>query len=129
MRAASDQRRISGNSWDEVWGPFQDAVSALRLTHTLDGDKLRPGHVVNALVLRFLRLSNEERAAEMSRWLAELEFLVSDSPGDQAGTVETLAGIGHKPDAVLRTRDVTAADGRAKPAARPKKPTAKKKPK
>lgn len=123
MRAASDQRRISGNSWDEVWGPFQAAVSALRLTHTLGGDKLRPGHVINALVLRFLRLPDEEQAAEMSRWLAELELLISDSPEERAVASETLIRLGHKPDAVLRVRDVTATDG---PKARPPKKGPKK---
>lgn len=80
MRPLSPQNRLQALSLPEVTTGFEHAVLELS-DEKFAGHKLRPGPVINCLVIEFLSWSQEKRREVVSRRLRELENLVaSDEP-------------------------------------------------
>lgn len=126
MKRGSNKYRLTSNSFPEIEGPFKVVCAQLRQKNFFGGEHLQPGHVLSALVLRFVRLSQEDRDREAMRWLAEFELLAADTDAEksnaQARIDSALKGSGSGLT-LKASRDLSASENpvKAKPKASPKR--------
>ncbi len=81
MRQLSDKYRLNGFGLQEIREAVEHAAVHYGQVYTLNGNKLRPGPMITAVLLNWLRRPEIEREAAVRDGLKELERLMAlDEP-------------------------------------------------
>jgi hypothetical protein len=78
MRNLTTTHRLQALSVPEVTDRLEDLLHRVGRTLKFRGHKLRPGHVLNAVVLHFLSQSEEEQDRALAGSLSRLEAILGD---------------------------------------------------
>jgi hypothetical protein len=90
MRRFSKTSRLQADSVPQVTRPFEKVSVGLSDEITFDGGKLRPGHVLNALIHVFNEMPARERAALAAEAVARLEVLLAENDDERARAAERI---------------------------------------
>lgn len=96
MRNLTAKYRLNGHSIPEVTSGLEGACAELNSILRFNGRKLKPGPLLNAIVLQFINMSGEQQREFAKTGLRRLEALL-----EQDGPIEDnepATGINHKPD-------------------------------
>lgn len=93
MRRFTTTYRLQGLSIPEIAGEFEETTVRLGRTHNFNGRKLKPGPLLNALVLRFLEMTEEERARIAGESLAKLEMKLAQTDQERAEAERKLVAV------------------------------------
>lgn len=99
MRKFSKEDRLQGYSHPDIADGFADvtAKTARRYKLKYNGNKLRPGPMLNALAVWFLELDESERASRMQAMVARLEaFMAEPETGSKDRSGEDQRDNGHE---------------------------------
>ena len=81
MRRLDKENRLQGYSHPDISGELEAYIARLGGKIKYNGNKLRPGPLLNAIVLWFLEHSEEERTSLATRMVERLEhFMAGDEP-------------------------------------------------
>jgi hypothetical protein len=81
FRSLSSNHRLQGFSLPEVVGDFEQESIRLSRSMTVNGRRLKPGPLINALVIEFLSLPADSRTVMAARGLAKLEHMMAVGKG------------------------------------------------
>src|SRR4051812_10667102 len=90
MRRFSKTTRLQADSVAEVTGPFEEVTLRLSRGLTFDGGKLRPGHILNALIHVFNGMPEAVRAAIAADAVARLELLLAEDERERDRALDRL---------------------------------------
>lgn len=98
MKRFAKSSRLQADSVPEVTGPFERAVLDLGQDIKFDGAKLRPGHVLNALIHAFNEMPAAEQKPIVESAIARLELLLAEDEEEKSsaeGKIARLPIVGH----------------------------------
>lgn len=90
MRSLTRDHRLQALSVADITEPFEDAALALGRVYEFNGRKLKAGPLLNAVVLRFLEMSEAERSAFAAEYLARLEARLAETEQERAAAEKRL---------------------------------------
>jgi hypothetical protein len=97
MRPLTSDNRLQALSVPEITEAFEDAAVAISRVHEFNGRKLKPGPLLNAIVLRFLEMDEGERGAFAGESLARLELLLAENDKERERASNRLTPARGKP--------------------------------
>lgn len=93
MRNLTTKHRLQGLSVRELVREFDVAATEVGTEKDFLGRKLKPGPLLNALVLHFLSLDKESRLRFGNVWVARLELYLSETDEERAAALAHLAKV------------------------------------
>src|SRR4051812_33998384 len=85
MRSLTSEYRLQALSVPDVTEPFERCVLDMARSEVFLGRKLKPGPVLNALVMHFLDMQATERDRIVGRYLRKLETVLDAEPTPAPG--------------------------------------------
>ncbi len=96
MRQLSDKYRLNGFALQEIREAVEHSAVHYGQVYTLNGNKLRPGPMMTAILLNWLRRPEVEREAVVREGLKELERLMALDEPERMGSGSMGATAGGK---------------------------------
>lgn len=87
MRSFTSTYRLQGLSVPEIAGEFEEATLRVGRRFQFNGKKLKPGPLLNAIVLWYLRLPEDERVRFSGEWIARLEESLAETDEERAAAI------------------------------------------
>lgn len=79
MRAFTKEFRLQALSLEGITEAFDDATRTIAKNHKFLRRKLKPGPLLNALVLSFLNMPEDARESVAAKAIAELEYYLAET--------------------------------------------------
>jgi hypothetical protein len=121
MRALTRDHRLQALSVPDITEPFEDAAIALSRVFEFNGRKLKAGPLLNAIVMRFLEMSEKEQAEFAGEYLARLELLLAEDDNERVAAMNRLTAPSPKAWPKGPVRDLTPS-GPKHPSRKPAEP-------
>jgi hypothetical protein len=99
MRTFTSDYRLQGFSTREIAESWEDAATRVGRRFKFDGRKVKPGPLLNALVLWYLGLDEAARLRLAGHALANLEVFLAETDDERRAAMARLTGARHGPAA------------------------------
>ncbi len=84
MRSLEPKHRLQGYSLPEIVMAYEASIARRSLSFTFNGNKLKPGPALDAIVLDFLMKTEDEQDQILLRGITRLEYLCAqDKPASE----------------------------------------------